>query len=86
MFDAWKSGRFVTYPGLPGWKDLSWSHLLVPGWRELRGRSLGEIVTEQWIAATRILLDDLEALPADRWCVADYDRLVSDPQAEIERL
>ncbi|HSF38951.1 MAG TPA: TIGR03032 family protein, partial [Thermoanaerobaculia bacterium] len=71
---------------LPGWKDLAWSLLLVPGWRELGGRSLGEIVTEQWITATRILLDDLEALPADRWCVAGYDRLVSDPQAEIERL
>ncbi|HSK79381.1 MAG TPA: TIGR03032 family protein, partial [Thermoanaerobaculia bacterium] len=86
MLDAWKSGRFVTYPHLPGWKDLAWSLLLVPGWRELGGRSLGEIVTEQWITATRILLDDLEALPADRWCVAGYDRLVSDPQAEIERL
>ncbi|HVR97617.1 MAG TPA: sulfotransferase, partial [Thermoanaerobaculia bacterium] len=41
MLDAWKSGRFVTYPGLPGWKDFPWSLLLVPGWRELAGRSLG---------------------------------------------
>jgi uncharacterized protein (TIGR03032 family) len=86
MLDAWKSGRFATYPGLPGWKGLPWSLLLVPGWRELAGRSLGEIVTEQWITATETLLDDLEALPADRWCVAGYDRLVADPQAEIERL
>src|SRR6185436_7295920 len=44
MLDAWKSGRFATYPGLPGWKDLPWSLLLVPGWRELAGRSLAEIV------------------------------------------
>jgi uncharacterized protein (TIGR03032 family) len=86
MLDAWKSGRFVTYPDLSGWRDLPWSLLLVPGWRELAGKTLGEIVTRQWITATGILLDDLESLPADRWCVASYDRLVADPQAEIERL
>ncbi len=27
-----------------------------------------------------------EALDADRWCVASYDRLVAEPQAEIDRL
>lgn len=86
LLDAWKSGRFVTYPHLPGWKEIPWSLLLVPGWRELQDRSLAEIVTQQWITATEILLDDLEALPPDRWCVAGYDRLASDPQAEIERL
>ncbi len=86
MLDAWKSGRFVTYPGLPGWQDLPWSLLLVPGWRDLQGRSLAEIVTRQWITATQVLLDDLEALPPGRWCVAGYDRLVADPQTEIERL
>lgn len=86
LLDTWKSGRFVTYPDLPGWKDLPWSHLLVPGWRGLAGKSLAEIVTRQWITAIGILLDDLEALPTDRWCVAGYDRLVSDPQAEIQRL
>jgi len=86
MLDAWKSGRFVTYPGLPGWKDLPWSLLLVPGWRDLQGKSLAETVTRQWITTTEILLDDLAALPAGRWCVAGYDRLVADPQAEIRRL
>jgi uncharacterized protein (TIGR03032 family) len=86
MLDAWKSGRFVTYPELPGWTDLPWSLLLIPGWPELAGRTLAEIVTRQWITATEILLDDLEALPPDRWCVAGYDRLVAEPQAEIERL
>jgi uncharacterized protein (TIGR03032 family) len=86
MLDAWKSGRFVTYPSLPGWKELPWSMLLVPGWRDLAGRSLAEKVTDQTTSATTILLDALEALPPDRWCVAGYDRLVADPQAEIERL
>ncbi len=36
MMEAWGSGRFRTYPNLPGWTGLPWSLLLVPGWRDLR--------------------------------------------------
>ncbi len=86
VLDAWKSGRFVTYPQLPGWEGPPWSLLLVPGWRELSGRPLAEIAVRQWASATSQLLDDLEALPPERWCVASYDRLVADPQSEIDRL
>ena len=86
MLDAWRSGRFVTYPNLPGWEGPPWSLLLVPGWQELIGRDLGEIVATQWATATRILLDDLEALPPEQWCVAAYDQIVNDPQREIARL
>jgi uncharacterized protein (TIGR03032 family) len=86
MLDAWRSGRFVMYPDLPGWEGLPWSLLLVPGWRDLIGKPLAEVVTTQWATATSILLDDLEALDPDRWCVTSYDRLVTDPQAEMERL
>lgn len=86
MLDAWRSGRFVTYPDLPGWEGPKWSLLLVPGWRGLSDRSLPEIVAEQWAATTSTLLDDLEALDASRWCVASYDRLVAEPQPEVERL
>ncbi len=80
MLDAWRSGRFVTYPA------QKWSLLLVPGWRDVVEQPLNEVVAHQWETATRIMLDDLEALPADSWCVASYDRLVADPQKEIERL
>lgn len=86
MLDAWRSGRFVTYPELPGWPGPAWSLLLVPGWRELAGRDLAEIVARQWCTATATLLDDLEAVAPGRWCVASYDRLMAEPQAEIERL
>jgi uncharacterized protein (TIGR03032 family) len=86
MLDAWKSGRFVTYPNLPDWDGPPWSLLLTPGWRELIGKSLPDVVVDQWIAATTNLLDDLEALGPDRWCVASYDRLVADPAAEIAQL
>lgn len=86
ILDAWRSRRFVTYPQLPDWDGPPWSLLLVPGWRDLACRSLAEIAAMQWVTTARVLLDDLEALPAERWCVASYDRLLAEPQAEIERL
>ncbi|HVT32736.1 MAG TPA: sulfotransferase [Rhodanobacteraceae bacterium] len=86
MMEAWESAGFRTYPRLPGWTGLTWSLLLTPGWRELIGRPLPDIVAAQWETATRILLDDLESMPPARWCVARYDALIADPAAEIARL
>lgn len=86
MIEAWESGRFRTYPQLPGWSGLPWSLLLVPGWRELIGKPLHEIVARQWAATTQALLDDLEALPADRRVITRYDALLADPAGEVRRL
>jgi hypothetical protein len=86
MLEGWRTERFHTYPELPGWDGLPWSFLLVPGWRELRGKPLAEIVVRQWEAATRVLLDDLEPLPKDAWCITNYDRLIAEPREEIRRL
>jgi hypothetical protein len=86
MLEAWQSGRFRTYPNLPGWTGLPWSLLLVPGWRGLVGLPLPRVVATQWSTTTRILLDDLERLPATSWAVAHCDALVSRPDAEIRRL
>jgi hypothetical protein len=86
MIEAWQSGRFRTYPELPGWKGLPWSLLLVPGWRELIGRPLQEIVAAQWETTTRLLLDDLDALPVDRCHVARYDALLANSDGEMSRL
>jgi hypothetical protein len=86
MLEAWRSRRFCSYHDLPGWSGLPWSLLLVPGWRELNGCPLAEIVATQWATAMRVLLDDLESLSPHRWCVTTYDRIVDDPQGEMERL
>lgn len=86
MLAAWESGEVATYPELPDWEGPPWSYLLVPGWRELSGRPLPEIVAEQWRRTTQIALDDLEALPPERWCVADWKALTNDPKHEVERL
>jgi hypothetical protein len=87
MMEAWESGRFNTYAVVPGWRNtLNWSLLLTPGWRALAGKPLNEIVAGQWAAAMRVLLDDLEALPAERRLIARYDAFVADPQAVVRRL
>lgn len=86
MIEGWKSGRFVTYPDLPGWEGLPWSFLLTPGWRALSGKPLADVVAGQWEAATHALLDDLQALPAADWTAVDHAELLAAPQATAERL
>lgn len=86
MLEAWESGGFRTYPDLPGWSGLPWSLLLVPGWRELVGKPLADIVAAQWAATTRTILDDLAPLAPERVCVARYDALLADPAQEIARI
>ncbi len=83
MITAWESGRFVTYPDLPGWEGPPWSLVLTPEWRKLAGASLAEVVADQWQKATQALLADLERLPAERVHALDYAALVEDPEREL---
>ncbi|MES2443192.1 MAG: sulfotransferase [Pseudomonadota bacterium] len=86
MIEAWNSGRFRTYPLLPGWTGTPWSLLLVPGWRDLVGRPLPEIVAHQWAATTGLLLDSLDALPTGRVIGVSYADFLADPQETMAGL
>jgi uncharacterized protein (TIGR03032 family) len=86
MLQVWERGTRVSYPQLPDWPGPAWSLPLVPGWRDLADRPLPDIVTEQWIRLTGTLLDDLEGLAPDRWCVTDFKALLNDPMRELERI
>jgi hypothetical protein len=86
MLEAWKTGRWVTYPRLPGWQGPPWSLLLPPGWQQLNGRPLAEICAWQWASANRIILDDLASLPRERWMACDYAQLTADTEATIARI
>src|SRR3954454_10852294 len=86
MVAAWESGNFVTHRDLPEWKGLPWSLPLVPGWEELRGRELAEIVAHQWTRTAQILFDDLETIPTERWSVVDLRAFVANPERELGRL
>ncbi len=86
MIDGWESGHFQMYPQLPGWTGPVWSFLLVPDWRELIGAPLAQVVARQWESATKIMLDDLDALDRDDWTGIDHGRFVASPQAQAERI
>jgi uncharacterized protein (TIGR03032 family) len=40
----------------------------------------------EWKKATDVLLDDLQALPPERWCVTSVDALAADPRVELGRI
>ncbi len=85
MIEGWRSSRFVTYTGLPGWPG-KWSFLLPPEYAQMQGRALEEVVAFQWQAANRFILDDLSELPEDCWTALSYAELLADTSATMERL
>ncbi len=86
MLDAWRSGRFVTYPRLPGWQGSPWSLLLVPGWRDLSGKTLPEIIAAQWRETHAQILADLGELPAEQWCGVRHEEVIAQPAEVMHRL
>lgn len=86
MMEAWRKGNWVTYPRLPGWHGMKWSLLLPPGWEKLNGAPLEQVCAFQWNSSNRIILDDLEKLPPERWTACDYQALVDDAPGTIGRL
>jgi len=86
MMDGWQSGDFEMYPNLPGWTGPAWSFLLTPGWQELIGKDIVEIVARQWQTTMNTVLDDLQMLPTDQWIAVDYAQFLDNPQSEISRL
>lgn len=82
ILDAWRAGGWVTYPQLPGW-DGPWSMLLPPGWQALKGKPVPEVAAFQWATTNRIIMDDLEQIPAERRHVVRYSDFVADPAAVV---
>lgn len=86
MIEAWQSGKFRTYPQLPSWSGPTWSLLLTPGWRDLSGKPLAEIIARQWQTTTRVLLDDLSQVSLDRVHRINYADLLADPNRAMQTL
>ncbi len=85
IMEAWRSGRWITYPSLPGW-DGPWSLLLPPEWQALRNAPLAAIAARQWQKANEVALDDLQQLPRDQWTTVGYSEFIADPAAQVRRL
>ncbi len=87
ILDAWRSQLFVTYNELPGWeRGEKWSLALVPGWRDFMDLPLAEVAARQLRAINERALDDLAALPQERWTLVTYDEVLADPNATAARL
>jgi hypothetical protein len=86
IMEAWNSGKFVTYPKLPGWQGLPWSMLLPQGWRNLVGKPLEEIAAHQWREANSTILRDLAELPDSQWYCVSYEDLIDDRENQLKRI
>ncbi len=90
LIEAWtlglQSGRFRTFQQLPDWDRPGWCFLLPPGWREMRGKSIAQIAAFQWSVSNRIIIRELETLPAERWTAVSYAALVADPQNALSNI
>ena len=87
LLESWRSQSWVTYPTLPSWpKNQPWSHLLIPGWQKLTQAPLAEIVAQQWLQTNQTIMDDLSALPDERWCSIDYDEFLKNTGESLHRL
>jgi len=85
IIDAWGSGRFVTYRRIAT-AHGPWSLLLPPGWQERLNAPLAEIAAFQWASANHFVMQDLAALPVDRWCTVDARALQQDAAGTVRRL
>ena len=86
MMEAWTSGRFVTYPELPGWPGPPWSLILTPGWRDLAGKPLAEIAANQWTAANTIAAQDLADIDETRRHMLSYEDFLEDPAGAVRAI
>jgi hypothetical protein len=85
IMQAWRSGKWRTYPRLEGFV-LPWSLLLPSGWEQMQGRPLEELAAFQWQATNSTILGDLSALAPERWTMVNYDDFLAEPAKDILRL
>jgi hypothetical protein len=85
MMEAWQSGRFITYPSLPG-RGKPWSLLLPPDWQSYHDASVEEIAAFQWQAANEAILSELVKLNRDRWMAVSHGQQVNSPAATMQSI
>lgn len=90
IIEAWKvgleTGRFATFPNLPGWDRKAWCFLLPPNWRTMLGKSLAEIAAFQWAQSNQTILEQLSHLPASRWTSLSYQQFIANPQQQLNKI
>lgn len=85
MMEAWKSGKWVTYPNIIA-AQKRWSLLLPPGWKNMLNEPLESICARQWVAANDYIVEDLKATNPDRHITISYRQLSENPHQVISNI
>lgn len=85
IIEAWRSGRFVTYPSLQT-AHGPWSLLLPPEWRSVIARPLEEIAAFQWLSANRFAIEDLQRIAPERSIAVNADEFLLNPMTVVTKL
>ena len=70
-------------------KDYSekwWKFALVPGWKSLQGKSVGEVAAFQYYQCNRCALEDFEELDEDRTISIKHERFVQKPTEVVSKI
>ena len=90
IIEAWKigleTGRFATFPSLPGWDRKAWCFLLPPNWRSMIGKSLADIAAFQWAQSNQTILEQLSTLPQSRWTSLSYQQFIAHPEKQMAKI
>jgi hypothetical protein len=85
MIEAWESGKFITYPSLPGFRG-PWSMLLPDAYQSVSDEPIDVCAAFQWREALRVAFADLRTLPAGHVGVVTYEELTREPAAVVRRI
>ncbi|QDP00513.1 sulfotransferase family protein [Thalassotalea sp. PS06] len=85
IIEAWLSGRFLTYPNLPGFNGR-WSLLLTPNWQSLKDKPLPNIAANQWAISNQAIVDGLKDIADERKLIINYRQLVDTPEAVLKQI
>jgi len=85
IIDAWQSGRFVTYPRLPG-RAKPWSLLLPKKWQNYHHAPVEKLAQFQWMSANQSIVNSLSELPSQRWTAISYSQLMENTANTLDNL
>lgn len=87
LMDGWRAGQSIPYLDLPNWHhQYPWSFTLVPNWRSLCSKSLGEVCFAQYKACHEHIIEALRELPRGKLFLLDIDKMEQDSNKELRKL
>jgi hypothetical protein len=84
LIEGWQARHGVSYRVperlcLQEYDGRFWSYALPPGWRMLRGTTIGDVAAHQYVTTNELALDALSKIPDERVSHVSFEELVRDP-------